>query len=200
MACISGLAHNMLKIISVASPLSLATVIAQQPHFMEALSSLGLQLTVADPFHFTIKNRLGKPIFEYTYLPQYYAGIHSWLGFVEMAQMKAVIEYLVSQSEQNHLPAMRCISDFSLCEGGFSEAMEWFANEILPRIIPLGFRGEAIILPKDFYAELTIDDFKDLIKEIACEHVYFDNLVEGMAWLEAHKAKKTAKVTPSGPN
>lgn len=167
---------------------------------MEALSSLGLQLIVADPLHFTIKNRVGKAIFEYTYLPHYYASIHSWLGFVDMAQMKAVIQYLVLHTDQNHLPAMRCISDFSLCEGGFSEAMEWFATEVLPRIIPLGFRGEAIILPKDFYAELTIDDFRDLVKEAACEHAYFDTLAEGMAWLEAHKVKRAAKTDSPGPN
>jgi hypothetical protein len=160
---------------------------------MQTLTLGDLRLTLTDPHHFEVANGLGTPIFTYTFLPEHYASLNQWLGFVDVDQMRVVIEYLLAHSREYQLPVARCISDFSTFEGGFSETVEWFVNEFLPKVIPMGFRGEAVIVPKDFFAELTIEDYRDSAQQLACEHVYFRTLAEGMAWLEAHRARRLAK-------
>jgi hypothetical protein len=160
---------------------------------MQTLTLGDLQLTLTDPHHFEVANGRGIPIFTYTFLPEHYASLHQWLGFVDTEQMLVVIKYVLAHTREHQLPTTRCISDFTTFEGGFSEAVEWFVNEFLPIVIPMGFKGEAVIFPKDFFAELTIEGFKESAQRLACEHVYLRTLAEGMAWLEAHRARRLAK-------
>jgi hypothetical protein len=157
---------------------------------MQTLKALNLKVTVADPHHFTVQNQFGATILAYTYFPELCASVHRWSGFVEVEHMKAIMIHIFGHVQAHRLPTFRWVSDLSGFEGGFSEVTEWFANEFLAKIIPMGFKGEAVIIPSDLYAQLSVDDFKETAQNLNCEHVYFHTLAEGMAWLESHRPRR----------
>jgi hypothetical protein len=159
---------------------------------MQPLEKLNLKTTVDSPHQFTIQNQFGATVLAYTYYPALCASVHRWCGFVEVEHMKAIVIHIFGHVQAHRLPTFRIVTDLSGFEGGFSEVTDWFANEFLAKIIHFGFKGEAMVMPSDLFAQLSVDDFKETAQYLACEHVYFNTLAEGMAWLESHRPQRPA--------
>ncbi|MCU0448967.1 MAG: hypothetical protein MUC97_03855 [Bernardetiaceae bacterium] len=139
------------------------------------------------PTQFHAFNKIGDQIYEYTYLPEYLAHINRWIGFADLAEVKAINHALIQNALQNKLYSKYSISDFSQFAGGFLEAMEWLSNELLPQIIQMGFKGDAVVKPTDFFAALTIDDAREQLTKLPYDQVFVDTFEQAMTWLVGKK-------------
>lgn len=63
------------------------------------------------------------------------------------------------------------------------EMQEWTAKEVIPKMIEIGVRKLAYIIPQDFYAQLSIEQLADELPNFNFERRIFADEKTAMNWL-----------------
>lgn len=61
---------------------------------------------------------------------------------------------------------------------------EWASKEIFPPVAKAGLRYVAVLIPSDFYAQLSIDQYINEDKENLLEFHYFGEMTLAKTWLD----------------
>lgn len=62
------------------------------------------------------------------------------------------------------------------------ELIEWLNSDFNPKIIELGYRRAAIIIPEDIFAKLFVQEYVEIQRDM--ETRYFENEDKAIAWLK----------------
>ncbi|MGD1843845.1 MAG: hypothetical protein ACFB10_00450 [Salibacteraceae bacterium] len=64
------------------------------------------------------------------------------------------------------------------------EDQKWVIEEWLPQALALGYNKIALIVPKDVFSQLAVDDIMEEANEVSpVDDKYFDNVDEAASWL-----------------
>lgn len=80
-------------------------------------------------------------------------------------------------------PNLEWFVDARSIEGLFSADTEWVAKEILPKFADAGLTKEAFVLPKDFFGQLTVDDYINETARGRVKIYMFDSIEKAKKWL-----------------
>lgn len=116
-----------------------------------------------------------------TYLKQ---GIifHGWNGFRSTEQMKAVLDGHFLDIFKNH----RCkgaLVESTRMSGSFNEANDWLAEIFMPKLVSLGLRKVAVVLPHNIFAQMAVDDWDKKINGFVSRN--FGSTNDALEWLNS---------------
>jgi hypothetical protein len=105
---------------------------------------------------------------------------HGWVGFRTNDQMKEILNGHFRDVFDDY----RCkcmLTDCSRMKGSFSEINEWYISSFMPELASLGLQYNAIILPVDNLAQISVRDWKEKCKVV--KSVTFNSLSDAINWL-----------------
>lgn len=129
-------------------------------------------------------NKMGQDfhIIDTTYLSQ---GIlfHGWKGFRTAEQLKEVLEgHLKELFSQNGCKGM--VIDNREMAGSFSSVNDWLANDYMPKLINMGLKNNAVVLPNNVFAKLAVEDWDRKISGFVTRN--FDEVEKAVAWVKSN--------------
>ncbi|MFT3738026.1 MAG: hypothetical protein QM786_04660 [Breznakibacter sp.] len=107
--------------------------------------------------------------------------LHGWVGFRSGEQIKEVLDGhffdIYSKS-----PCKKMLINNSQMTGSFSMVNDWLANIFMPKMIDLGLKDNAVVLPANVFASLAVEDWDQKVGGFTTKN--FKSLDEGLAWLK----------------
>ncbi len=146
------------------------------------LNDYGLQFKEIDTFNYEIYDERAIKVFSFEYVPDYFLAISTWTDFTTVEQIMGIYKHIGWFAFQNKLLVMRSISDLSQFDGSFADAADWFFDEYIPIAVQAGLQASASIEPKDFYAQLAMDEIIAKAKHIK-HYKWFPTFQEGYDWV-----------------
>jgi hypothetical protein len=105
---------------------------------------------------------------------------HGWIGYRSIEQMKDVLEgHFVQQFQQNHCKSM--LMECSRMSGSFSDINNWFAMTYMPKLMGLGLKNIAVVLPDNIFAQLSVKDWNNKLRGLNVKT--FSSLSEALTWV-----------------
>lgn len=105
-----------------------------------------------------------------------------WTGDLESQNnLRNGLELVLRSIEQNK--STKWLADLSHIEGSFEESREWIAKNVVPRAMKLGLKYEALVLPKNIFAMLSVQE--TLVNIEGLEIRIFGDTKEAVAWLNS---------------
>lgn len=87
------------------------------------------------------------------------------------------------QEYKKQYPNLEWFVDARLVEGLDPKDTEWVVTEILPKFADAGLKKEAFVLPKDFFGQLTVEDYQDEAVNGQVKIHMFDDVEKAKTWL-----------------
>lgn len=113
--------------------------------------------------------------------------VDRWIGFVTDEEMKAIMDghyyRLFADSGCN-----KKICDTTLLEGSFDGVNEWFATYFLPKLMQAGLRYNAIVLPRDIFAQMAMNENTEQVEATAADAFQvrmFGSFEDARTWLKS---------------
>jgi hypothetical protein len=129
-------------------------------------------------------NIKGEVVYEFTYFPEEKYCLHHWISYLPDNEVIRIYE-LSMDFFNNHPEASiaRSLTDITTYDGSFDGINEWLVTNLMPRVLAMGFKAGATILPKDFFAQLALEEYQEMAKNLPYQQGYFDNLETAREWL-----------------
>jgi hypothetical protein len=113
----------------------------------------------------------------YTKVDIFYQG---WIGYRSIEQMKDVLEgHLIKVYHQNACKNM--LIENSRMSGSFSDINNWYAMTYMPKLMNLGLKNIAVVLPDNIFAQLAVKDWTKKLRGFNVTN--FVSLGEALSWL-----------------
>jgi hypothetical protein len=113
----------------------------------------------------------------YTKVDIFYQG---WIGYRSTDQMKDVLEgHMVKLFQQN--PCKNMLMESSRMSGSFSDINNWFALTYMPKLMNLGLKSIAIVLPENIFAQLAVKEWCKKLRGFNIKT--FSSLSEALTWV-----------------
>jgi len=141
-----------------------------------------LDFIILDNAHFIAKNALGETVFEYTHLVDIPVCVDVWKSFSHDEQVRAIYEYKAAFSFQNKQQVFGSITDLSETDGSFDGSSEWLIKEYMPKAVKYGYKYNATIHAKDFYAQLAYEELEEIERDF--EMMLFEDHETALNWLK----------------
>lgn len=147
-------------------------------HFVDDL------VVSVDTMHsFSVRNAYGEVSFRYEYDPQTEIHLNQWIGYTPDEDAKAIYRFLLRFATEHGFSMRKNVSDTSAMEGSFDGITDWLLHEHVPRAVKAGFKYAAVVLPKDFFTQVSVNNLREREAEQAYISNYFDSQVAARAWL-----------------
>ena len=122
-------------------------------------------------FHFIDLNYLKEDIF-----------FHGWIGNRTDEQIKAVIEGHFIELFEKYRCTKTLIQNEAMT-GSFSGLNIWVADYFMPKMISMGLKYNAVVLPKNLFAQLSVADWDNKITGFTSRN--FKSSEEALTWLRS---------------
>lgn len=110
------------------------------------------------------------------------ATVDVWTGdFESQENLRRGLELVLQNIEKNK--SAKWLADLSQIEGSFEESRGWITNNVVPRAMKLGLKYEALVLPKNIFAMLSVQE--TLIEIEGLKIRTFGDTHEAIAWLNS---------------
>jgi hypothetical protein len=121
-------------------------------------------------------------VFHFIDLSYTQAGImyQGWVGFRTTEQIKEILNGHFMELYKVY-KCQSMLQDLSQMSGSFSEVNDWYAFDFMPQLKSLGLKNNAIVLPKDIFAQLAMRDW--MRKMNTFNNGCFATLSEAINWL-----------------
>ncbi|MGD1842797.1 MAG: hypothetical protein ACFB0B_18150 [Thermonemataceae bacterium] len=109
----------------------------------------------------------------------------NYYGYVSEEELMYIMEkFYPKMIAAHHSPKKLC--NVQALEGAaFDMISDWFEQTLLPQLIEAGMRYNAIVLPEEFFANLTLDLYGDDSQQANESQRLFGNQNDAMAWLNS---------------
>lgn len=97
-------------------------------------------------------------------------------------QIMAMFRYVAWYCYTHQFKVVRSINDLTHFDGSFAGIGEWFYSQYLPKAIEVGLRASAHVKPKDFFAQLALDELEEIAGDIYA-HETFETLEQAHQWI-----------------
>ena len=106
---------------------------------------------------------------------------HGWLGYRTNDQIKQVLDgHFFNFYKQYKCRGM--LIENSKMSGSFAELNDWLAGYFMPKMIALGLKNNAVVLPKNVFAQLAVEEWDKKVGGFASRN--FDNVADAINWLK----------------
>ncbi len=148
------------------------------------IKDLDLKVEILNPYQVKIykTNTLNPASWEYEYIATHQLAIYTIKGFFMVEEVQAIYKYLAFHTYQQGFKVVCSVTDSREVEGSFHEMNEWFINEFMPKVVAQGFKANANVLSKDFYAQLAQEDLDELIGNLFVQK-QFEDYEEAYTWI-----------------
>jgi hypothetical protein len=137
-------------------------------------------------FSYQAVNQSGNIVYSFAYFPEQgesgYA-LHRWISFLPDEEIINLYEYSLDFFNRHHIVPALSVSDITTYDGSFDGINEYMITSLLPRVLAMGFRAGATVLPTDFFAQLALDEYREMAKNLPYKQEYFESLAEASAWI-----------------
>jgi hypothetical protein len=112
----------------------------------------------------------------------------NFFGYVSADELKFIMEnyYAKIIAETN---ASKKMCNIKAMDGAaFEEVSDWFEAELMPQLIDAGLRYNAIVLPDDYFASITVENILEDEPKTSLDSVnqrFFDSKEKALAWLKS---------------
>jgi hypothetical protein len=128
-------------------------------------------------------NKLNQ-VFHYIDLSYLSQGIfyQGWVGFRTTEQMKAVLEgHAMTILSKNKIKGS--LVDSVKMSGSFNEANDWLANVYMPKLVAMGLRKTAVVLPLNIFAQMAVDEWDKKVGGFESRN--FGSVSDAIQWLKS---------------
>jgi hypothetical protein len=111
--------------------------------------------------------------------------IHRWFGSVTNEEMKEIFDghfYGFLQREK----VSKILVDTQKMNGFFDGVNNWLAEYYIPKLLKIGVKYNAFLLPEEFYLHLATDDMDEAIETAFVTHM-FGSEDKALKWLKSVK-------------
>jgi len=106
--------------------------------------------------------------------------VHGWLGYRSNEQLKSVLDgHFVKIYGQYKFKNM--VIEISKMSGAFTEVNDWMASYFMPKLVSLGLRNSAVVLPANIFSQLAVDDWNKKVSGFTTRN--FGSLNDALNWL-----------------
>lgn len=117
---------------------------------------------------------------ELDYVP-YQILVHRWIGYRTNEQFKEIIDgHFMDLFRKNR--CTKVVVDISEMTGTFNGINDWMAEYLMPKLVTLGFRASAVILPKNIFVKLSADEWEE--KTSGFTNRNFEKFPDALIWLK----------------
>jgi hypothetical protein len=110
--------------------------------------------------------------------------IHSWLGFRTAEEFIEICDgHLYDLFKSNG--CKKIIVDISKMTGSFDSVNDWMANTYMPKLMKIGFNCSAVVLPKDVFAQISVENWEQKVSGFTTRN--FGDLNAALNWIKAEK-------------
>ncbi len=153
------------------------------------LQDLGLHTNEISPYEFEIYEEEVR-LLCFKYEPENELSFSEYHDYATEDQIKAMYKYVAWFVTAKGYRIVRSITDLTHFDGSFAGIGEWFYTKYIPKAIEAGLRASANVKPKDFFAQLALDELEEIAGDIY-EHQVFETLEEAYQWITNLEFKKT---------
>ena len=122
-------------------------------------------------------------VFHYVDISYVKRGIfyQSWVGYRTTNQFKSVLEGHVYQIFEQY-KCKSSLIDSTKMSGSFDEANDWLAGYYMPKLVLLGLRNVAVVLPQNVFAQLAVESWDKKIGGFTSRN--FGSINDALNWLK----------------
>ncbi|TAF63592.1 MAG: hypothetical protein EAZ55_13465 [Cytophagales bacterium] len=142
-------------------------------------------VSMINDYSFLIENEKDQWSFRYEYDIDTRVSISTWKGYVSHIEIVEVFKLLFGFAIKKQISTLAAISDISKFEGSFDSANEWLVSNYMPVLVQRGFKLMAFVRPKDFFASLALEDYKNLAQDkgMGYKEGYFNSVQQALEWV-----------------
>jgi len=108
--------------------------------------------------------------------------VHGWLGYRTIDQLKSVLDgHFIKIYSQYKFKNM--VIEISRMSGSFTEANDWMANYFMPKLVSLGLKNTAVVLPANLFAQMAVEDWNKKVGGFTTRN--FSSLSDALVWLRS---------------
>jgi hypothetical protein len=135
-------------------------------------------------YSYQASNAKGEVVYKFSYFLEKKYCLHHWISYLPDNEVIRMYELSLDFFE-NHPEASIALSltDITTYDGSFDGINEWLVTNLMPRVLAMGFKAGATVLPKDFFAQLALEEYQEMAKSLPYQQGYFDNLDTARDWL-----------------
>ena len=122
-------------------------------------------------------------VFHYIDLSYTKQGIlfHGWVGFRTTEQLKGVLDgHFMDVFKQ--YKCKNSLVESSKMNGSFDDANEWMATIFMPRLIGMGLKNVAVVLPQNIFAQIAVEGWDRRINGFLSRN--FGSVNDALTWLK----------------
>ncbi len=120
------------------------------------------------------------------------AVIAIWHGYVNADEARAGFQNIYGLLR--FYEAEYVLADLREFDGGFGEITDWLAEEYMPKMIAAGYKACANVLPEEFLAYVSLNDFEDKQAGMVPLRV-FAFVEEATDWLRVMQLSKETRIS-----
>ncbi len=159
------------------------------------LKDLDLKVETLSPYQIKIykQSTLSPASWEYEYISAQQLAIYTIKGFFTVEEVQIIYKYLAYHAYQHGQKIVCSVTDSREVEGSFHEMNEWFIQKFMPKAVAQGFKVNANVLSKDFYAQLAQEDLDEMIGNLFIQK-QFEDYQEAYTWITSQDWDLSKKV------
>ncbi|MCU0446121.1 MAG: hypothetical protein MUE85_14530 [Microscillaceae bacterium] len=119
--------------------------------------------------------------FEYFWTEDYC--LHHWQCYLPDNDIIFLYEYSIDFFNRTGASPARSLTDITTYDGSFDGINEYLVTSLLPRVLAMGFRAGATVLPEDFFAQLALEEYQAMAQDLPYKQGYFASLEDAKTWL-----------------
>ncbi len=146
------------------------------------LEELGLIVNQSCLNNIRIQNAAGTASWYFEYVAEHKMAIYTASGYFTPEEIKHIYKFLSYHVYQHKMSVVRSVTDSREIEGSFHQMNEWFVKDFMPKVVAGGFRCNANIVSKDFYAQLAQEDLDEMIGGLFVQR-QFEDYQKGYDWV-----------------
>ncbi|NBC81771.1 MAG: hypothetical protein GVY19_00160 [Bacteroidetes bacterium] len=128
-------------------------------------------------------NKSGKPFhfIDLSYLKDNIL-FHGWLGYRTNEQIQEVLDGHFIELYEKHKCKNMLINNQEMT-GTFAGINDWLGTYFMPKMINMGLKNNAVVLPSNVFAQLAVEDWDEKVGGFTSRN--FGNLDEAINWLKS---------------
>ncbi len=135
-------------------------------------------------------HQISTPFVTTSYNSELNAVTATWHGYADASEAKAGFESIYQLVQ--YYEAAYVLADLREHEGGCAAITDWLDEEYMPKMIAAGYRACANIVPEEFMAYVSLNDFQDKQAGVVPLRV-FATIEEAQAWLATLRAEEIVR-------
>lgn len=120
------------------------------------------------------------------------AVLATWHGYADATEAKAGFQNIYELLRYHG--AEYVLADLRDHDGGFSAITDWLQEEYMPGMIASGYKACANVLPEEFLAYVSLNDFQDKQAGVVPLRV-FASVEEANEWIASLQVEKISRIS-----